>query len=81
MTNLISRTRNRLQALFVPQGHHRAKSPARPPRPVRPASPARSAAASCTRRPGPYAADVPIDGDATAMVRPYLLPFTVEAAR
>ncbi|MEU5020748.1 hypothetical protein AB0G60_25545 [Streptomyces angustmyceticus] len=28
---------------------------------------------TASRRPGPYATDTPIDGRATAMIRPYLL--------
>lgn len=65
MTSLIGRTRDRIRALFAPSGRHRAVSSIHLTRPVRPVGP--------PSRPGPYATDTPIDGRATAMVRPYLL--------
>ncbi|ARF55968.1 hypothetical protein [Streptomyces gilvosporeus] len=80
MASLIRRTLIRLQALLTPQGRHRAKAPSRQPRPVRPAQLARNTTHR-PRRPGPYAIDSPIDGDATVMVRPYLLALSAEAAR
>ncbi|MFF4952516.1 hypothetical protein [Streptomyces chattanoogensis] len=78
MTGLIHRTLTHLQSLLIPRGRHRAKSPTREPHPVRPAPQARPTARR-PRRPGPYATDVPLDGHATAMVRPYLLVCETEA--
>lgn len=63
MTSLATRTTARLRSLFAPRGKHRALHPS--PTPPQAASPG-----SC---PGPYATDTPIDGRATALVRPYLL--------
>ncbi|MER0480447.1 hypothetical protein ABR737_19250 [Streptomyces sp. Edi2] len=62
---------NRLRSLVAPRGRHRAGALSRLPRPARAARPAFVALTS--RRPGPYATDTPIDGRATAMIRPYLL--------
>ncbi|WP_052809032.1 hypothetical protein [Streptomyces natalensis] len=80
MTDLIHRTLTRLQTLFAPRGRHRATSSGHPPRPVRPTPPACNTTHRI-RRPGPYAVDIPIDGDATALVRPYLHTLVAEAAR
>ncbi|WP_030072662.1 hypothetical protein [Streptomyces natalensis] len=76
MTSLIGRTCTRLRVLFAPRGRHRAKPSAHPPRPLHAAHRAPSplaVAKSPRRRPGPYAADIPLDGLATPLVRPYLL--------
>ncbi|MBT2399715.1 hypothetical protein [Streptomyces sp. ISL-100] len=62
MTNFAARAVDRLRTLFAPRGRHRAGQPLPPPPPP-----------ALARRPGPYATDIPIDGLATAMVRPYLL--------
>jgi hypothetical protein len=66
VTSLIHHT---LDRLWTPFGQHRAaRSVHSPP--------------TATPRPGPYAVDTPIDGRATAMVRPYLLAtYGMEAAR
>lgn len=62
---------NRLRSLVAPRGRHRAGALSHLPRPARAARP--TVVALAPRRPGPYATDTPIDGRATAMVRPYLL--------
>lgn len=62
---------NRLRSLIAPRGRHRAGALSRLSRPARAARPA--AVALTPRHPGPYATDTPIDGRATAMIRPYLL--------
>ncbi|WP_328386357.1 hypothetical protein OHS81_21825 [Streptomyces sp. NBC_00400] len=61
----------RLRSLIAPRGRHRAGMLSRLPRAACAARPA--AIALTPRRPGPYATDIPIDGRATAMIRPYLL--------
>ncbi len=58
-----------LRPLCTPRGRHRAGSPALPVPPRHPVTPAFTRPS----QPGPYATDTPIDGRATAMVRPYLL--------
>ncbi|MFJ9853353.1 hypothetical protein [Streptomyces sp. NPDC101150] len=76
MTSLFGRTFARLRTFVAPPGRHRAKSSAHPPRSTHVArrvlSP-RATAGPPGRRPGPYAVDVPLDGQATPLVRPYLL--------
>lgn len=67
MTSLIDHAVSRLRTMFAPRGRHRAGQQLSPP-PARPVTPPRP-----RPRPGPYAIDTPIDGRATAMVRPYLL--------
>ncbi|MCZ1009491.1 hypothetical protein [Streptomyces lydicus] len=62
---------NRLRSLIAPRGRHRAGALSHFSRPARAARP--TVVATAPRRPGPYATDTPIDGRATAMIRPYLL--------
>ncbi|MFJ9414476.1 hypothetical protein ACIRPT_09945 [Streptomyces sp. NPDC101227] len=76
MTSLFSRTLARLRVFVAPPGRHRAKPSAHPPRSTRVAHGALSSRARIKppgRRPGPYAHDVPLNGQATPLVRPYLL--------
>ncbi|WP_405881913.1 hypothetical protein OG762_26760 [Streptomyces sp. NBC_01136] len=65
MTDLILRLAAYARTLFSPRGRHRAGQPLPPPQPRPRPTPA--------RHPGPYATDTPLDGRATALIRPYLL--------